>query len=190
MTEKAVSDRVIPMAPVFIGISLLLVAVTICFSLAFTFTNASAFLTLAITSGTAAYHFCMRLITGIIVNAVMGNKADYRRAWFRVGEREFAFYNFINVKKWKDKMPTYDKKSFDIRRYSLEKLAQVTCQAEIVHEIIIAASFLPIIAVAWFGALPVFIITSCVAAGIDLMYVFIQRFNRYRLLRVIKKKCP
>lgn len=70
MTEKAVSGRVIPMAPVFIGISLLLVAVTICFSLAFTFTNADAFLTLAITFGTTAYHFCMRLIIGVIVNAV------------------------------------------------------------------------------------------------------------------------
>ena len=84
-------------------------------------------------------------------------------------------------------MPTYDKKSFDIRQHSLEELVQVTCQSEIVHEIIIAASFLPIIAVVWFGALPVFIITSCVAAGIDLIYVFIQRINRYRLLRVIKK---
>ena len=190
MTEKTTSDRAIPMAPLFISISLLPVAVTICFSFAFTFTNAAVFLTLAITSGTTAYHFCMRLIIGVIVNAVMGNKADYRRAWFRVGEGEFAFYNFLNVKKWKDKMPTYDKKSFDIRQHSLEELVQVTCQSEIVHEIIIAASFLPIIAVVWFGALPVFIITSCVAAGIDLMYVFIQRFNRYRLLRVIKKKCP
>lgn len=92
---------------------------------------------------------------------------------------------FINVKKWKDKMPTYDKGSFDIRQHSLEEPAQVTCQSETVHEIIIAASFLPMIASVWFGALPVFIITSCVVAGIDLMYVFIQRFNRYRLMRII-----
>ena len=84
-------------------------------------------------------------------------------------------------------MPTYDKGSFDIRQHSLEEIVQVTCQPEIVHEIIIAASFLPMIASVWFGALPVFIITSCVAAGIDLMYVFIQRFNRYRLLRVINR---
>jgi len=174
-------------APLFIGISLLLVAVTICFSIVFTFTNTDIFLTLAITFGTVAYHFCMRLIVGVIVNSAMGNKADYRRAWFQVGEREFAFYNYVNVKRWKDKMPTYDKKSFDIRRHGIEGLAQVTCQSEIVHEIIIAASFLPIIAAVRFGALPVFIITSFAAAGIDLMYVFIQRFNRYRLLRVIKK---
>ena len=130
---------------IFIGISLLLIAVTICFSLVFTFTDADVFLTLAITSGTAAYHFCVRLVTGIIVNAVMGNKADHRRAWFQVGEHEFTFYKCINVKKWKDKMPTYDKGSFDIRQHSLEEIVQVTCQSEIVHEIIIAASFLPMI---------------------------------------------
>ena len=172
---------------IFIGISFLLIAATICFSLVFTFTKADVFLTLALTLGTAAYHFSMRLVIGIIVNAVMGNKADHRRAWFRVGKGEFAFYKCINVKKWKDKMPTYDKGFFDIRQHSLEELAQVTCQSEIVHEIIIAASFLPIIASVWFGALPVFIITSCVAAGIDLMYVFIQRFNRYRLMRMINR---
>lgn len=82
---------------IFIGISLLLIAVAICFSLAFTFTDTDVFVTLAITSGTAAYHFCVRLVTGIIVNAVMGNKADHRRAWFQVGEGEFAFYKCKEV---------------------------------------------------------------------------------------------
>ena len=62
-----------------------------------------------------------------------------------MGEHEFTFYKCINVKKRKDKMPTYDKGSFDIRQHSLEEIVQVTCQPEIVHEIIIAASFLPMI---------------------------------------------
>ena len=33
-------------------------------------------LSLAITLGTAAYHFIMRLLVGGIVNAVMGNRAN------------------------------------------------------------------------------------------------------------------
>ena len=169
-------------------ISLLLIAATVCFSLCFTYTGAEIFLTLAITAGTTAYHLCMRLIIGSVINAVMGNRADYRRAWFQVGEREFAFYKCIGVKKWKGKMPTYDESTFDFRAHSIEEIIQATCQSEIVHEIIIAASLLPIIAAVWFGALQVFIITSCVAAGIDMMYVFMQRFNRYRLLRVVNRR--
>ena len=77
----------------FIGISLLLIAVTICFSLVFTFTDADVFLTLAIISGTAAYHFCVRLVTGIIVNAVMGNKADHRWRGFRWESMSLLFIN-------------------------------------------------------------------------------------------------
>ena len=39
-------------------------------------------LTLAITFGTIAYHFCMRLHVGEIINALLHNKIDYNKKWF------------------------------------------------------------------------------------------------------------
>ena len=38
-------------------------------------------LTLAITFGTIAYHFCIRLLIGLIFNTVMHNRADYTKKW-------------------------------------------------------------------------------------------------------------
>lgn len=61
------------------------------------------------------------------------------------------------------------------------------CQSEIVHETIVVFSFLPIVSVVWFGSLPVFIITSVLSAGFDLMFVVMQRYNRPRIIKLIKR---
>lgn len=39
----------------------------------------------------------------------------------------------------------------------------------------------------WFGSLEVFIITSCLSALFDSIFVIMQRFNRPRLMRLVKK---
>ena len=61
------------------------------------------------------------------------------------------------------------------------------CQAECVHETNIVLSFLPIFAVHWFGAAPVFIATSVCAAMIDLAFVIIQRYNRPRIVSLMQR---
>ena len=61
------------------------------------------------------------------------------------------------------------------------------CQAEIVHEIIIVLSFVPIIFSIWFGELLVFIITSVISALIDSIFVMLQRYNRSRIIKLIKE---
>lgn len=53
------------------------VLLTVCFSVLYIIFRGGVFLTLAITFGTVAYHFCMRLIVGLIFNATMKNRADY-----------------------------------------------------------------------------------------------------------------
>ena len=47
---------------------------------------------------------------------------------------------------------------------------------------------LPILAGNWFGAYPVFVITSILSALFDLMFVAMQRYNRQRIVRLIKRK--
>lgn len=65
-------------------------------------------------------------------------------------------------------------------------LAQVTCQAELGHETIVVLSFVPIVAGHWLGGYPAFIITSILAAMFDMMFVIMQRYNRQRILKLIK----
>ena len=150
-------------------------------------TSDGIFLTLAITSGTCTYHFVMRLLVGFIVNVVLNNKVDYHKRWYQVSEREKKIYEKLRVKKWKDKMPTYRPDWFDPRKHSWEEIAQTMCQSEIGHEIISVLSFVPILSGRWFGAYPVFIVTSILSAVFDLSFVVMQRYNRQRIVRVMKR---
>lgn len=156
-------------------------------ALIYSLTDMEIFLILAITFGTTAYHFCIRLIIGLIYNAVMNNKADYTKKWFQTSKFEKTLYKRLNVKKWKKNMPTYDSSLFDASVHSWEEIAQAMCQAELVHETIIPFSFLPIISAIWFGALPVFVITSVLGALYDLLFVIMQRYNRPKIVKFIKR---
>lgn len=144
-------------------------------------------LTLSITFGTIFYHFGMRLLVGAVVNKIMNNRADYTRKWYQVGKMEAQIYKVLNVKKWKGNMPTYDPDLFSLEKHTWDEIAQAMCQAEVVHEIICALSYLPIFAAGVFGELPVFVITSVLASIFDLSFVMIQRYNRSRIVRMIKK---
>lgn len=168
-------------------ITTLLVVVSIGLGVLYAFTKNGVVLSLLISFSTTAYHFLMRLAVGGVVNAVCKNNVDYKRRWFKVGMRERKFYNFIKVKKWKDKMPTYNQSFFDVKNKTLTEIVMATCQAEIVHEIIILLSFLPIIFSIWLGEFWVFLITSLISALIDTLFVIMQRYNRPRLVLLINK---
>lgn len=141
-----------------------------------------------ITFGTFFYHFAMRLIVGYGINAIMRNKADLRKGWYQLRPFELRLYKVLKVKKWKSGMPTYAPDNFDPKQHSWLEIAQATCQAEIVHEVIIVLSFLPLLAAIPFGAFGVFLITSILAAMYDLCFVIMQRFNRPRIIKLIAKE--
>lgn len=145
-------------------------------------------LSLAITFGTASYHIIMRLLVGLSFQAVMQNRAEPGRRWYLVGKREMAVYETLKIKRWKRKIPTLDNARFNPQLHSWDEIAQAMCQAELVHETIMILSFLPIAEGIWFGMYPVFIITSVLAAGYDLMFVMTQRYNRQRVLTLLAHK--
>ena len=142
----------------------------------------------AITFGTCFYHFTMRLLVGTLVNRILKNRADYRKAWYQLRSVEKTLYRALKVKKWKGNMPTYDPSCFDPRLHSWDEIAQAMCQAEIVHEIIVVLSFLPLPAAIPFGSFGVFAVTSLLAALYDTSFVILQRFNRPRILKFIEKE--
>lgn len=140
-----------------------------------------------ITFGTIAYHFIVRLTVGTVVDLIMNNKADYNKKRYQVSSFEMKIYKKLNVKKWKNKMPTYDADLFDISKHSWEEIAQAGCQSEVVHETNAVLSFLPVIASVWFDSFWVFLITSVCGAAFDMMFVMMQRYNRIRILKIIAK---
>lgn len=94
-------------------------------------TACEVFLPLAITFGTTSYHVVMRLLVGLVFGVVMQNKADYKKRRYQVSRHEMAFYEKLNIKDWKRRMPTYDHTLFDPRVHTWEEIAQAMCQAEI-----------------------------------------------------------
>ena len=166
----------------------LLIAGTAILSVLYMKTYYEVFLSLAITFGTISYHVVMRLLVGLAFCIVMKNRADYKKRWYHVSGHEMAVYERLNVKKWKRRMPTYDRTLFDPRLHTWEEIAQAMCQAELVHETIALLSFLPIIAGIWFGAYPVFVVTSVLAAGCDMSFVMMQRYNRQRIMTLLQRE--
>lgn len=161
---------------------------TVLFTVLYRLYPTGVVLTLAITAGTICYHFSMRLLVGFIFDRIMGNRADYRKNWYQLKPWEPSLYKLLRVKSWKGKMPTYNPDLFDPRKHSWDEIAQAMCQAELVHETIVVLSFLPIMAYIWFGSIEVFIITSLVSAGIDMIFVIMQRYNRPRIIQIAERK--
>ena len=141
-----------------------------------------------ITFGTISYHFVMRLFVGYVIDHLLDNHVDYRAKWFQVSDFEQRFYKKLKVKKWKGKMGTYDPDCFDSKIHSWDEIAQAMCQAEVVHEVIMLLSFVPVLAAFRFGSWIVFVITSILAACIDATFVMMQRYNRPRIIKLMKKE--
>ena len=176
------------MAKIVKGIAAFSLAATVILAISYKVTSSGIVLPLAITSGTIAYHFVMRLMVGLAFHATMRNKADYRKRWYQVSKREMAVYEKLKVKQWKRRMPTYDPALFDPRLHTWEEIVQAMCQAELVHETIAVLSFLPILAGIWFGEYPVFIVTSVLSAACDMVFVIMQRYNRQRVTKLLNRK--
>ena len=143
--------------------------------------------TIAITIGTTFYHFAIRLAIGHSVNAIMKNRANPRSWWFKEKQGEKAFYRFIKIRKWKKYLPTYNPSSFDTAHKTIDEIIQASCQAEIVHEIIVVFSFVPIAFAHVLGSPAAFIITSILAAAFDSLFIVLQRYNRPKLLKAHKR---
>lgn len=143
---------------------------------------------LAVTFGTMFYHLGARLAVGGLVNAKYHDRMDHTRPWFAEKAFEKRLYKRLQVRKWKRWLPTYTPESFDLERRGAEEIVQATCQSEVVHEINMALSFVPVVFTVWFGSFWVFLITSCAAFLFDSIFVVMQRYNRPRLRRLMKRQ--
>lgn len=157
--------------------------VTVVFSVLYGLCGNAWLLSASITCGTSCYHFAMRLLLGALVAPV--KRAS---AWFRPHKWEPAVYSLLGVKHWKNHLPTYDPSQFSLAENTLEQVIGNMRSAEVVHELIMLCSFLPLLMIPVFGAWPAFLITSVLAALFDSLFVMAQRYNRPRLERILSKQ--
>ena len=165
---------------------LLLIGFTIALPV-FVLTQNAIMEAITITIGIALYHFAMRLAVGTLVNLLMKNKANHKSPWFREKCFESRLYKWMQVRKWKKYIPTYDPDTFDASRKRVNEIVGATCQAEIIHEIIMAFSLLPIALIPILGGAAALIITSVLSMLIDSVFVIFQRYNRPKLVRVMER---
>lgn len=176
------------MAKRIIIASAVFVSLTAAFFILYFMTQNAFVLTMGIVCGTFSYHFLMRLAVGKCVDMRLHNHVDYQKRWFRLHGWEEKFYRFLRVKKWKKYIPTFAPDAFSLEKRSLEEIVEATCQAELVHEIIMLLSFVPLLFSIPFGAFFVFLGTSVGSALLDSVFVILQRYNRPRLIKLLERQ--
>jgi len=168
-----------------IKITLILVILTYICSGGYFYYHSDLFEVLMITFGTCSYHFLMRLVVGALIPQ---ERIDPSHRWFKERSWEPAFYKVIKIKSWKNSMPTFNQELFSVKDLSYQEILQNMCGAEVVHEVIIVLSFLPLLCIPYLGGMPAFLITSILAALVDLSFVCLQRFNRPRIVKIIDRR--
>lgn len=164
-------------------ITLALIILNILLAVLVFYTNSAILLSATISIGTIIYHFLIRLLIGFLVP----HNFKYTQKFFVQKPFEKRLYSALKVKKWKKYMPSYNPNTYSLNLHTPEEIANTTCRNEVIHEVIIIFSFVPISFGLYAGEYPIFIITSILAAIFDLLFVIMQRFNRPRIVRLIKK---
>jgi hypothetical protein len=137
--------------------------------------------------GYTAIHFILMFITAPILFALFRMKYNYLHRWFAPKRFEEKLYQILKVKKWKNKIPTYDNAAYSLTKQNIPKAIQMTCHAEIVHEVISVLSYLPILLGLVIPKVGLFIVLSFVFSVIHLLFSIVQRYNRPRLVGLYER---
>ena len=187
--KQAMNRKTAKNIAILIGMNLVFITLTIVFAVLHYMYDEDWMLSAYVTFLTISYHFSMRLIVGEVVTVFYRNREfNLDSAGFRIHRFEKELYRILNVKKWKVHMITAKPEQFDLRENSMDDLLHNMAQAELVHQIIMVLSFVPLLLIIPYGVPMVFIVTSIAAALIDLQFVIIQRYNRPRVMKLLKMK--
>ena len=109
-------------------------------------------------------------------------------------EKGGKIYDVLNIRRWKDKLPDASKVAKNMYRKqvdthanaeNLQRLVEESCVAEFIHTLLIILS-LGVVHI-WEG------ISGWICWGLclqgNLPFIFIQRFNRPRLLSALERLC-
>ncbi len=130
------------------------------------------------------YHFGLRIFMGEVTKLFT---IDYKHPWFKERRFEKKLYKLLRVRKWKDKVLTFDPDSFNFKKRTPEQLATTMAKSETDHWINEIISLTGILFYFAFGCLPAFVITAVAAMLFDARFIVVQRFNRPIVLRYMSR---
>lgn len=128
------------------------------------------------------YHFGLRIFLGDLMKLV---PVDYSHAWFRQKRFEKKLYKLLRVRKWKEKVLTFDPAAYDVETRTLEQLATTMAKSERDHWINELISLFSILFALLWGCLPAFLISAVAAMLFDAQFIVVQRYNRPVVLRLM-----
>ena len=135
-----------------------------------------------------AYHADIRILIGIVTNNLFKNKINIDKKCYKISTGEFTVLNKLGVKKWKSKFITMFKSQFEVAGFAdIEGVLRNNINAEITHHLCFVFGLLAVLFGWMISAeeLWLYVITSVVASlALDLPPILIQRYNRYRLLKI------
>jgi len=186
MTKQTKSKKSIPALIIDFAIALAFLMALACFVLYYTNTwDIYAVLIVGIVAFTIAYQLFLRIAFGKLTKKC---KITHKHWWFRQRFFESRLYKLLMVKKWKKKALTYEPKLFDLKKNSLEQIANNMAKVETDHwlNVLISLSTL-LFAIPW-GLFWIFFAAAVAAVIFDAQFIAIQRFNRPNVLRLIEKR--
>lgn len=166
-------------------IALTVIIAAICFLLNYLdiYEN-TAVLWTGIVSFMILYHFGLRILMGNITKLF---KVNYHHSWYRQRSFEKKLYKILRVRKWKDKVLTFDPESFNFQNRTLEQLATTMAKSELDHWINEIISAISIFFTFFWGCFPAFFISAIVAMIFDVQFIIVQRYNRPIVLRLMER---
>lgn len=144
-----------------------------------------------------ALHFGFAGLLTHLPQKVQRRWFDSRRPCFQVSDREMAWYRRVGLPRWKDRLPQFNR-DFDKRHLRrdlsaeyLETFVFNTCRAEVIHVGVAILGWLSLLFCLLCddpaANLPLFAAIAAVIGFCNLPFALVQRYNRNRLERLLKR---
>lgn len=131
------------------------------------------------------YHFGLRILFGKITKKF---NIDYNHPWYHHRKFEEWLYRGVMIRKWKDKVLTFEPELYDVKTRTLDQLATTMSKSELDHWINELISIVSISFALLWGEWAIFIGTAVIAMLFDAQFIAVQRYNRPIVLKLIERE--
>ncbi len=157
----------------------------LCFALYYTdISPHGALLWTGVTAFTVLYHFWGRILLGKLTAHF---PIRYCHWWFKERFFEKKLYKLLRVRKWKEKVLTFDPAAFDVKAHTYEELATTMSKAETDHWINQLLSLSTLLFPLLWGQFWIFFGTAIAAMLFDAQFIVVQRYNRPHVLQLMER---
>ncbi len=131
------------------------------------------------------YHFGLRIAFGLVTKML---PIKYYHRWYKQRRFEKKLYKLLRVRRWKDKVLTFEPDKYDFKNRTLEELATTMAKSELDHWINEVISIASIFFTFIWGCFSAFFITAVAAMLFDAQFIIVQRYNRPIVLKLMSMK--